>query len=205
MKLFFYYAFCSVKNQLRKLFKTWVAVFFAVCLLFGVLIGLGAAALDELASEEMPPEEEEEEAQEEVQRPNIGLTLYAIKDEKMTDEALKAVEEKVSNYCVAKYKTAIKLHFFTEAEYQAALDAEYADMENLYNCIGGKSLESEIMEDIEIAELLESFTDIQKDIMKLKLEGYSNKEIYVSLGIGSTTFYKEMQKIKALLMENLVR
>ena len=60
MKLFFYYAFCSVKNQLRKLFKTWVAVFFAVCLLFGVLIGLGAAALDELASEEMPPEEEEE-------------------------------------------------------------------------------------------------------------------------------------------------
>ena len=59
MKLFFYYAFCSVKNQLRKLFKTWVAVFFAVCLLFGVLIGLGTAALDELASEEMPPEEEE--------------------------------------------------------------------------------------------------------------------------------------------------
>ena len=49
MKLFFYYAFCSVKNQLRKLFKTWVAIFFAVCLLFGVLIGLGAAALDELA------------------------------------------------------------------------------------------------------------------------------------------------------------
>ena len=60
MKLFFYYAFCSVKNQLRKLFKTWVAVFFAVCLLFGVLIGLGAAALDELAEEEMPPEVEEE-------------------------------------------------------------------------------------------------------------------------------------------------
>lgn len=59
MKLFFYYAFCSVKNQLRKLFKTWVAVFFAVCLLFGVLIGLGTVALDELASEEMPSEEEE--------------------------------------------------------------------------------------------------------------------------------------------------
>lgn len=73
--------------------------------------------------------EEEEEAQEEVQRPNIGLTLYAIKDEKMTDEALKAVEEKVSNYCVAKYKTAIKLHFYTEAEYQAALDKEYAEFQ----------------------------------------------------------------------------
>ncbi|MBQ3075117.1 MAG: hypothetical protein IJC26_03525, partial [Clostridia bacterium] len=72
-----------------------------------------------------PTEEEgaeEEEQQEEVQRPNIALTLYAIKDEKMTDDALKAVEEKVSNYCVAKYKTAIDLRFFTESEYQAALD-----------------------------------------------------------------------------------
>ena len=62
MKLFFYYAFCSVKNQLRKLFKTWVAIFFAVCLLFGVVIGLGASFIEDLsnfADEEMPPEEEE--------------------------------------------------------------------------------------------------------------------------------------------------
>ena len=61
MKLFFYYAFCSVKNQLRKLFKTWVAVFFAICILFGVVIGLGAAFIEDLADipdEEMPPEEE---------------------------------------------------------------------------------------------------------------------------------------------------
>ena len=61
MKLFFYYAFCSVKNQLRKLFKTWVAVFFAICIRFGVVIGLGAAFIEDLADipdEEMPPEEE---------------------------------------------------------------------------------------------------------------------------------------------------
>ncbi len=71
-------------------------------------------------------EGEEEEEQVEVQRPNIGLTLYAIKGDKTTDEALKAVQEKVSNYCVAKYKTAIKLMFFTEDEYQAELDKVYA-------------------------------------------------------------------------------
>ena len=57
MKLFFYYAFCSVKNQLRKLFKTWVAIFFAVCLLFGVVIGLGAAFIEDLA--DIPDEEAE--------------------------------------------------------------------------------------------------------------------------------------------------
>ena len=69
--------------------------------------------------------EGEEETQEESQRPNMFMTLYAIKGDKMTDEALAAVEEKVSNYCVAKYKTAIDLRFFTEDEYQKGLDDMY--------------------------------------------------------------------------------
>ncbi len=69
--------------------------------------------------------EEEEEQQEEVQRQNLVLTLYAVTSEKTTEEALKAVEEKVSNYCVAKYKTAIDLRFFTEEEYQKGLDEMY--------------------------------------------------------------------------------
>ena len=66
MKLFFYYAFCSVKNQ------TWVAILLLVCLVFGVVIGLVAASLEELAGdvddpsiedeippEDIPPEDEE--------------------------------------------------------------------------------------------------------------------------------------------------
>ena len=69
--------------------------------------------------------EGEEETQEESQRPNMFMTLYAIKGDKMTDEALAAVEEKISNYCVAKYKTAIDLRFFTEDEYQKGLDDMY--------------------------------------------------------------------------------
>lgn len=60
MKLFFYYVTRSVKNQIRKLFKTWVAVLLAVSIGFGLLIGLGAAMLDEAF-----PEEESEEAVEE--------------------------------------------------------------------------------------------------------------------------------------------
>ncbi len=61
MKLFFYYAFCSVKNQIRKLFKTWVAVFVAVCFLFGLLIGVGAGFLDELTADRFPEEDTEYE------------------------------------------------------------------------------------------------------------------------------------------------
>ena len=65
MKLFFYYAFCSVKNQLRRLFKTWVAVFLLVCVLFGVMIGFGAALLEDAFGGESPDDEIVEDLPEE--------------------------------------------------------------------------------------------------------------------------------------------
>ncbi len=70
MKLFFYYATRSVKNQILKLFKTWVAIFVGCCFLFGFVVGVGSAFLSSLADaqfpedepsieETVPPEEEE--------------------------------------------------------------------------------------------------------------------------------------------------
>ena len=44
MKLFFYYAFHTFVNTIRKVLKTWVA-FFLACLILGVVIGLGISAL----------------------------------------------------------------------------------------------------------------------------------------------------------------
>ena len=44
MRLFFYYAFHSFVNTIRKVLKTWVA-FFLACLLLGVVIGLGVGVL----------------------------------------------------------------------------------------------------------------------------------------------------------------
>lgn len=63
MGLFGYYAVHSVINQLRKLFKTWVLIFIVICMLFGVLIGLGAAMIgdaieDEPGSSETTPIED---------------------------------------------------------------------------------------------------------------------------------------------------
>lgn len=49
MRLFGYYAWHSFLNQIRKLFKTWVLIFLAVCVLFGILVGVGAAMLDDAA------------------------------------------------------------------------------------------------------------------------------------------------------------
>ena len=60
MRLFFYYALHSFKNQLRKLFKTWVFIFIAVCLLMGILIGGGTGLLAGLISDRNTEEDPEE-------------------------------------------------------------------------------------------------------------------------------------------------
>ncbi len=66
MRLFGYYAWHSLKNQVKKLFKTWVLIFFLVCFLLGGVIGVSVGMLEDAAepedpgySEEIPPVEEE--------------------------------------------------------------------------------------------------------------------------------------------------
>lgn len=56
MKLFSYYALHTFKNQLKKLFKTWVLIFFAVCLVVGIGIGGLSAFLGD-SSEDSPGDE----------------------------------------------------------------------------------------------------------------------------------------------------
>ena len=60
MRLTLFYLTRTVKNQIRKIFRTWVAVFLIVCLLIGVIFGIGAAALASLFEEEPDNEVVEE-------------------------------------------------------------------------------------------------------------------------------------------------
>ena len=62
-RLFFFYALHSFKNQLKKLFKTWVIVFILACFLFGILLGVGLSFLGGAVEEGIgePPEEVETE------------------------------------------------------------------------------------------------------------------------------------------------
>ncbi len=65
MRLFTYYAWHSFKNQIKKLFKTWVLIFFVVCFLIGGIIGAMGSMLDDATepvdpdySQTQPPEAE---------------------------------------------------------------------------------------------------------------------------------------------------
>lgn len=80
-----------------------------------------------------------------------------------------------------------------------SLDAERSESENLYNCVGGKSVESEYLEKERINELLGKLTEVQRVISKMKMEGFNNTEIFLILNIPSSTYYREINRIKSTL------
>lgn len=87
-----------------------------------------------------------------------------------------------------------------------SLDAEYAESENLYNCIsaiGGESTESEVMAMEHMTEILNSLSDKQQKIAELKIDGYSSREIYSALEIKPSTYYAEVKQIRKIL-ENII-
>lgn len=84
-----------------------------------------------------------------------------------------------------------------------SLDADYAETENFYNCVGGKSAEVVLMEAESIGDILENLSETQRKITVMKIKGYGNKEIYLILEIKPSTYYRELQRIKAVL-EKLV-
>lgn len=82
-----------------------------------------------------------------------------------------------------------------------SLDSELDDMEGLYNTIGGKSAESDAMDKILIENFLERLSDVQKEILLLRVEGYNNKEMCARIGLKESTFYKELHYIKEAASE----
>ena len=84
-----------------------------------------------------------------------------------------------------------------------SLDADYAETENFYNCIGGKSAEDELLEAELMENILENLSNVQRKITEMRVKGYGNKEIYLILKIKPSTYYRELHRIKAVL-EKLV-
>lgn len=84
-----------------------------------------------------------------------------------------------------------------------SLDAERQQMENFYNSVGGKSAEDDVMEKELLVYVLENLTNVQRKIVQSKIDGFSNKEVFQTLEIKQSTYYKEMQRIRAAVEELL--
>ncbi len=83
-----------------------------------------------------------------------------------------------------------------------SLDADYNEMENLYNLVSGTTTEDDVVEKILVYDMIEKFSGIQREIIRLKIEGYNNKEVYCMLGISSSTYYSKMKKMR-LVFKNI--
>lgn len=84
-----------------------------------------------------------------------------------------------------------------------SLDAEYAETENLYNAVGGKSAEDDVLEEELLNDIMENLSELQRKIAQLKINGYSNKETYLIVGMQPSSYYKEMKRIRAIV-ENIL-
>lgn len=67
----------------------------------------------------------------------------------------------------------------------------------------GKSAEDDVMEKMLIANIMEKLSEIQRKITQLKIDGFSNKEVYLLMDIKPSTYYKEMGRIK-VIVENIL-
>lgn len=107
------------------------------------------------------------------------------------------MKAEISNY----FKTESAQKRTTE-ETILSFDTEGAETESLYNLIGGKSAESDVLESIFAEGILKNLTETQRKIICIKAEGYNNTEACKLLEIASSTLYKEINRIKHIL-ENL--
>ena len=108
MRLFLYYAAHTFKNQLKKIFKSWVLIFILACALVGGLIGFTAAKIgsmvqdrnqevSEQAPEEEIPVEAEADASEEAEEDDgmihfmFGFNLEGVSKTAMVEFVIAAV------------------------------------------------------------------------------------------------------------------
>ena len=83
-------------------------------------------------------------------------------------------------------------------ETSISLDLCYPDIDNSYNYKVGKSAEDELMESELLDEILNNLSEMQRNILKLKLEGYSNKEVFILLNVPVSSYYNELEKMKMI-------
>lgn len=132
-----------------------------------------------------------------------GIQTYNRREDLREKYQLAFICERYMSVAIGNYFRKENAQKRKPMEITVSLDVNYAETDNFYNLVGGKSVEDEVLELKQVDEMMENFSEVQRDILKLKLEGFDNKEVYSLLEISSSTFYKEMNRIKTI-MDKLV-
>lgn len=81
-----------------------------------------------------------------------------------------------------------------------SIDVDCPD-EAFYKSTGRKSAEADVLEKMLFDTVLKGLSENRRKIVLLKVNGYNDKEVYSMMGIPSSTYYKEMQRIRAIVKE----
>ena len=81
------------------------------------------------------------------------------------------------------------------------MDAELGNYFRMQNSQKRKSAETDAVICSTVEEFMKKLTDLQMQIVKGKLAGYNNSEIYLSLDLASSTYYREINRIRKILRE----
>lgn len=115
------------------------------------------------------------------------------------------IRENYSFACIAysSMKTEIKDHFKAESrqkrkpeENLVSMDAENDGNENLMEMIGDGSAEDAAIGKYIVMDLMDELSDQQKEIILMRMQGFSNMEIIDRMEIPSSSFYKEINRIR---------
>ena len=71
--------------------------------------------------------------------------------------------------------------------------------EVFYKSAGRKSAEADVLDKMLYDSVLKGLSESRRKIVLLKMNGYNDKEVYSMMGIPSSTYYKEMQRIRAVV------
>lgn len=132
-----------------------------------------------------------------------GIQAYNRREDLRKKYQLAFICEQYMRSAMENYRRTENAQKRKPTENIISLDADYAESENFYNCVGGKSAEAVLMELESIGDILENLSETQRKITAMKIKGYGNKEIYLILEIKPSTYYRELQRIRSVL-EKLV-
>lgn len=85
-----------------------------------------------------------------------------------------------------------------------SLDANYSKHDSdmtLADCIGTTPFEDDVLDNEVVSEILNSLSESQRQIIAMKLNGYTHNEIHLHLNISMGNVTKELKEIKNILTD----
>ncbi len=174
------------------MYKKILALILAMLMVAGMFIGCSVE--DDEDEEGLDPDTST--------RVSMTLSLWLPTDEDTTDEAIALVEEAINDITKAKFDTAIELHAIPRDEYQAAIDARMAEIEEK---VAAEGDDYSYDEDESQTEVEEETIVNDLGITVKKYPDVGDKQMDIFLVQGYDRYFEYVDNYQILALDNELR